>query len=156
MNSPVRLGVSPTTILIGFYSQKFGGFFSPPWNLGLCGLSSSAVVLLVYPHGNVGPPGATSHAQSSSHHLAMHPLPQPPFSTPPTLKKNVSSVIPWLLDFYTVQVFWQIWLFFVFKFVVLLLTVRRGKVYVPTPPCSGITLLKGIPLLDGLIHPPVL
>ena len=33
------------------------------------------------------------------------------------------------------SIFWQFWLFFVFKFVVvLLLIVQGGKVYLPTPP----------------------
>ena len=35
MNSPVRLGVSPTTTThIDFYSQRFWGFISPHWNHG--------------------------------------------------------------------------------------------------------------------------
>ena len=32
------------------------------------------------------------------------------------------------------SIFWQFWLFFVFKFVVLLLVVVGGKVYLPMPP----------------------
>ena len=48
---------------------------------------------------------------------------------------NVSSLAPWLLAFYTVPFFWQFWLLFVFKFVVvLLLVVERGKVYPLTLP----------------------
>ena len=49
---------------------------------------------------------------------------------------NVSSLTPWLLDFHTVQFSGSSgYLFFVFRFVVvLLLVVQGGKVYPPTPP----------------------
>ena len=56
--------------------------------------------------------------------------PSPPFLP---VQVNVSSLSPWLLDFHSV--FWQFWLFFVFKLVVvLLLVVPGGSVCVPTPP----------------------
>ena len=63
-NSPLRLGVSPTTATpIGFYSQRFWGFNSPLWNSGLHCLS-------VYP---VVPPSLSAHecriSWSISHHL---------------------------------------------------------------------------------------
>ena len=45
MNSAVRLGISPATAtLTGFFSERFWGFISPPWNPGLFGLSPSPVV----------------------------------------------------------------------------------------------------------------
>ena len=44
-NSPVKLGVYPTTTTpIGFYNQRFCDFISPCWNHGLCSLSHSPVV----------------------------------------------------------------------------------------------------------------
>ena len=47
---------------------------------------------------------------------------------------NVSSLTPWMLDFHS-SIFCQFWLFFVFKFVVvLLLVVRGGTVCLPKPP----------------------
>ena len=107
MNSPVRLGVSPTTATPpGFYSQRFWGFIFPHWNPGLCGLSHSPVV----------PPGLSTWkcgtTQSASCQLA-HPVLQPYFAEcplcpgclfPPILPvlMNVSSLTPWLLDFHTV------------------------------------------------------
>ena len=43
-NSPVRLGVSPTTSTpTGVFSQRFEALF-PCWSPGLCGLSHSPVV----------------------------------------------------------------------------------------------------------------
>ena len=48
---------------------------------------------------------------------------------------NVSSLTPWLSDFYTVQFSGSSCCFFVFKFVViLLLVVQGGTVCLPTPP----------------------
>ena len=45
---------------------------------------------------------------------------------------NVSSLIPWLSDFHKIQFFW---LFFVFKFVVVVLVVvPGGTAYLPTRP----------------------
>ena len=98
-NSPVRLGVSTaSTTTTGFYSQRFWGFISPSWNLGLCGLSHSPVVPLSFSACKFGA------IWSSSHHPAMHPH-CPGFPSPPLLLilMNVSSLTPWLLDFHTVQ-----------------------------------------------------
>ena len=56
--------------------------------------------------------------------------------TPPLLPvwMSVSSLTPWLSDFHTVW-FCQFWLFFVFKFVVVLVLVMRGgTVCLPMPP----------------------
>ena len=128
MNSPVRLGASLTaTAPTDFYSQRFWGFISLCWNPRLCGLSRSPVV----------PPRLSEHkrgtARSTSRHLATSPL-CPGCPSPPLLLvwMNV-SLTPQLSDFHQL-IFWRLWLFFVFKFVVvLLLVVWRGTVCLPTP-----------------------
>ena len=63
-------------------------------------------------------------------------LPQLPVSIPPAsldecfFFNSLAVRLPYSL------IFWQFWLFFVFKFVVvLLLVVRGGTVYLPMPPC---------------------
>ena len=98
MNSPGRLGVSPTTATpIVFHNRRFWGFLFQSWNPGLHGLSGSPVV----------PPGLSAHkcgtAWSSSCHLAaclLHPNCQSPPLLPVWM--NVSSSIPWFLDFHIV------------------------------------------------------
>ena len=99
VNCPVRLGVSPTASTpTDFYSQRFWGFISLCWNPGLCGLSHSLVV----------PPGlSTSNCGTSwslSCHLDVCPF-HPGCLSLPLLPVwiIVSSLIPWLWDFYTVQ-----------------------------------------------------
>ena len=140
MNSPVRMGVSLTTqIPTGFYSQRFWGFISLSWHPGLHGLAPQ-LFLPVYLHENVGPPSLPAAASPA---LVLQPppcrassLPQLLVSAPPTIL-NVcfffnSSVVGLLYSL----IFCQFWLFFVFKFVfVLLLVVWAGTVYLVTPPC---------------------
>ena len=100
MNSPVRLGVSPTaaTTPTDFYSQRFWGFISLCWNPGLRSLSRFPVF----------PPGSSAcqcrTACSASHHFAASPL-CPSCLSPPLLPVwvNVSSLTPRLLDFHTVR-----------------------------------------------------
>ena len=143
-NSPVRLGVSlaasnPTS----FFSQGIWGFIAPCWNPGLHSLSRSPVV----------PPGLSAHKcgtahsasccppQSSSHCLTASPL-HPSCSSPPLLLvlRNVSSFSPWLLDFHTVQFSGSSGYFFYLIFV---LVVQGGTVYLPMPPSwPGIRLHK--------------
>ena len=110
MNSPVRLGVSPTTVTPrDFYSQKFWGFLFPCWNPASHGLSHSPVVppsLSTCTLGPPGPPATASSTQSSSCCLAVHPLcPSCPSLPLLPVGMNVSSLTPWLSDFYTVQFF---------------------------------------------------
>ena len=80
VNSPARLGVSPTTTTpIGFFSQRFWSFISLRWNPGLCVLSCSPVV----------PPGLSAckcgTTQSTSYHLVISPL-HPGCPSPPLLR----------------------------------------------------------------------
>ena len=75
--------------------------------------------LTVYLHTNVGWPAAT---------------------LPPVLFAPLTSLDEcFLFNSLVVRLpynstFWQFWLFFGFKFVVFLLVVQGGKVYLPTPP----------------------
>ena len=79
VDSPVRLGVSPTAVTpTGFYSQRFWGFIFGGWNPGLYGLSHPPVV----------PPSLSTSkcwtAQFSSCCLASRPLAWLPLSARPT------------------------------------------------------------------------
>ena len=74
MNSPVRLGVSPTiTNPTDFFSQRFWGFISLCWSPGLCSLSLSPVV----------PPDLSTHkcgtVQSSCYESSPLQLPETDF-----------------------------------------------------------------------------
>ena len=137
MISPVRLGVSPAaTTPTYFYCQRFWGFISPHWNPGLCGLSRSPVIPPGYVHTNAGSP---SHRLTC---LVFQWLPCPasspprlPVSTAPTGLDECFFFNSLIVRFPYSLIFWQFWLFFIFKFVVfLLLVVWGGKVFLPTPP----------------------
>ena len=130
-NSPVRPGVSPdASTLTGFFSQRFWSFISPHWNPGLHGLSHSPVVP---PGSSTCKCGTTCSASqhliwSSSLHLAMSLLHPSCLSSPLVLVwMTVSSLTPGLSDFHTVWFFFQFWLFFVFKFVVVLFGCARKQ-----------------------------
>ena len=60
---------------------------------------------------------------------AQLPVPTPPTSLDECFFNSLVVGLPYSL------IFWQFWLFFVFKFVVVfLLVVQGGRVYLPTPP----------------------
>ena len=139
-NCPVRLGVLPATSTpTGVFSHRFWGFISPRWSPRLHGLSHSPVV----------PPGIFARecgtARSASHHLAHQVLqlppclksclPQLPISAPPTGLDECFFFNSLVVGLSCSLIFWQFWLFFGFKFVVVLvLVVQGGTVYRPTPP----------------------
>ena len=128
-NSTMRLAVSPSnTNTTGFYSQRFWGFSFLPWNPGLCGLSHSPVVPLSLSTLECGT------TWSASRHLAAHPLcpscPSLPFLP---VWMNVFNSLGVGLPYSSI--FWQFWLFFVLKFVVVfLLFVQGSKAYLSMPP----------------------
>ena len=129
MTSPVRLGVSPTaSSLIGFFSQRFCGFISLHWNPGLCSLSHSPVV----------PPGFSTckcgTAQSASHCLAHLVLQlQCIISASPTGLDECFSFNSLVVRLPYSLIFFQFWLYFVFKFVVLFV-MEGGIVCLHMPP----------------------
>ena len=135
-NSPVRLGVSPAaTTPTGFYCQRFCGFISPHWNPGLQSQSRSPVV----------PPGLSACKCGTGHQPPPCPIFQPlsrqeiappwlPISTPPTHLDECFFFNSLVVGLPYSLIFWQFWLFFAFKFsVVLFLVVQGGKVYLPMP-----------------------
>ena len=61
-------------------------------------------------------------------------LPQLPVSAPPTGLDECFFFNSLVVGLPYSLIFWQFWLFFVFKFVALLLVVWGGKVYLSTPP----------------------
>ena len=127
MNSSMRLGVCPTAASpTDFYSQKFWGLVSHTGTT-LCHLFHSEVLLLAYPHTNVGPPSLLPCCASSPHQL--------PISTPPTSLYECFFFNSLVFGLPYSSIFWQFGSFFVFKFVVnLLLVVWGSKVYLPMPP----------------------
>ena len=129
VNSPVRPRVSPATATpTGFY-QTFWSFISPHWNQGLCSLSGSLVVPPSLPTRKCGT------AQSSSHSLAVSPLYLAAHLCPSYQPGWMFFVYHLVVGLLYSSIFWQFWLLFVFKFVVvLLMIVWGGKVYLPTPP----------------------
>ena len=127
MNSLVRLGVSPASATpTGFHNQMFGGFpFSG--TLGCLVRLAPQLFLLVYLHANVG------HLVHQPQPYLQPSLPWLSVSAPPTGLDECcfNSLVVRLL--YS-SIFWQFWLVFVCKFVVVLLVVRGGAVCLPTPP----------------------
>ena len=129
-DSSVRLGVSPDTATATyFYSQRFWGFISLHWNPGFRSLSHSLVVPPRLSTLQCGTTWSSSHCLAACHLCLSCP-------SPPLL-----LVCEWFFFNSLVvglpysSIFWQFWLFFVFKFVVvLLLVVQVGKVYLPTTP----------------------
>ena len=125
MNSAVRLGVSPTTATpTDFYSQRFLGFLFLHWNPGLCGLSHSPVIS---PSLSVCKYGTVSHCFT---HPVLQPplccvssLPQVPISAPPTCLDECFSFNSLVIGLPYSLISWQVWLCFIFKFIVVLLLV---------------------------------
>ena len=137
-NSSSRRGIFPTTATptpTGFYSPRFWGFISLGWNPGLCGLSHSPVVpssLFAWKCGNSW--------STSPHFICLSPpaaaLPSPfqlPVSTPPTSLGECFFFNSEVVGLPYSLIFWQFWLFFDFKFVVLLFVVWEGKFYLYIP-----------------------
>ena len=130
-NSPVRLGVSPTATTPQVFTVRgFEALFPHAGTLGCLVCLALRLFLLVCLQSNVGLPSPPAIALPIP---VLQPLPcressPPGCPSPPLLlvRMNVSSLTPWLLDFHTAQfsgssIFWQ--LFFVLKFVVVLLLV---------------------------------
>ena len=118
MNSPVRLGVSPAAATLQiFIARDFAALFSCTGILGFLVCLAPQLFLLVYLHVNVGQPGPPAAA------LPQVLSAQLPISSPPTgldecfFFNSLVVRLPYRL------IFWQFWLFFVFKFVVVLLLV---------------------------------
>ena len=119
----MRLGVSPTaTTATGFFSQILRLYFPCTGALGCVVCLAPQLFLPVYLHTNVRPPDLLAAA-----------LPQV-LSTPPAAVDECFFFISLVVGLSYSLIFWQFWFFFVFKFVVVLLVVRGGKVYLPLLP----------------------
>ena len=90
-----------------------------PWGCEVC--FAPPLFLLVYLHANVGPlgPPATSLLQVLSSQLRV--------SAPPTSLDGCFFFNSLVVRLPYSLIFWQFWLFFVFKFVVILLLVVQGE-----------------------------
>ena len=123
VNSPMRPGVSATPQPPQIFSVRgFEALFPHAGALGCTVCLTPQLFLPVYP----GPP-ATSLLRVLSAWL--------PISAPPTGLDECFFFISLVVRLPYSSVFCQFWLFFVFKFVVvLLLVVQGGTVYLPMPP----------------------
>ena len=139
MNSPVRLGVSPTasSTLKGVFNQWFGFYFPAleHWvaqSVLLPSCSSWFICMRMCDHTVLKPPPCPPHQPPPCHRSFP---PQLPVSTSPTSLNECFFFNSLVVGLPYSSIFWQFWLFFVFTFVViLLLIVQGGKVYLPTPP----------------------
>ena len=128
-----ELEVSPTATSspIHVFSQRPGGFISMCWNPGLRGLSHSPVVPPSLSARKCGTTPSASRSLSTQGVLST----QLPVSAPPTGLNECVFFNSLVVGLAYSSVFCQFWLFFVFKFVVvLLLVVQGGTVCLPTPP----------------------
>ena len=146
---------------IFFSVRGFEGLFPCTGTWGCVVCLAPQLFLQVYSHANVGPPGPPAATSSG---LPATTLPSPPIAgspglpaaallgpQSPTLPCILSTLVVclcpsyqsgWMFFFNSLvvglpysSIFWQFQLFFVFKFVpVLLLVVGGGKVYLPMPP----------------------
>ena len=126
-NSPVRLRVSPAaaSTLAGIFNQWFEASFPRAGRSLSPGPPAAASPALLYnlpPHWVCQPPPCRESS-----------LPWLTVSAPPTSLDECFFFISLVVGLPYRLIFCQFWLFFVFKFVVLLV-VRGGTVCLPTPP----------------------
>ena len=106
-NSPVRLGVSPATASTptGVFTQRFEALFPHAGTLGCMVCFTSPPALPVYLRSNMGSRGlpATTLPTQVIELLPCHESSPPGCPSPPLLLvwMNISSLTPWLSDFYT-------------------------------------------------------
>ena len=127
VNSPVRLGVSPTdtSTPTDVLSQRFEALFPHVGALDCMVCLAPQLVLPVYPHMNEGPPAppaATSLGLPAAALLRVLSA-WLPISAPPTGLDECFFFNSLVVRLPYSSIFCQFWLFFVFKFVVVLLLV---------------------------------
>ena len=117
----MRLGVSPTAASTptGVFSQRFEALFPCTGTLGcvVCLCLAPQLFLPVYLHSSVGPPCLPA---ATLLQVLSAPL---PVSAPPTGLDECFFFISLVVGLPCSLIFCQFWLFFVFKFVVVLLLV---------------------------------
>ena len=122
-----------------FSVRGFEALFPHTGTLGYMVCLAPQLFLPVYPHANVGLPSLPAAASPT---LVLQPQPcfgscSPwlPISAPPTSLGECFFFNSLVVRLPYSSIFCQFWMFFVFKFVVvLLLVVRGGTVYLPIPP----------------------
>ena len=121
VNSPVRLGVSPTAASTptGVSNQRVEALFPGAWTLGCVVCLAPQFFFPVYLQANVGPPSsqsATSPSPSAAALLRVFST-RLPISTPPTGLDECLFFNSLVVGLPYSSIFCQFWLFFIFKFV---------------------------------------
>ena len=119
-------GLSPTTTPTDFYSQIFSGFI-------FLALETWATWSVLFPRCP-----QFIHTQRWDNPVCQlpcraSPLPWLPSSSPPTSLDECFFFNSLVFRLRYSLIFWQFWLCFVFKLVVVLLSVVQGESYLPTP-----------------------
>ena len=109
-------------------------FYFPHWNSGMRGLSHSPVVPSGLSTCKCGTTLSSSHHLTGSTSCCHASLPQLPVSAPPTGLVNCFFFNSLVVRLPYSSILGSSGCFFVFKFVVLLLVVRRVTVCLPMPP----------------------
>ena len=111
-----------------FLVRGFEALFPQAGALGCVVCLVPQLFLPVYLHANIGPPCLPA--------TALPPVlsAQLPISAPPTGLDECFFFNLLVVGLPYSSIFWQFWLFFVFKFIVVLLVVRGGAVCLPMPP----------------------
>ena len=127
-NSPVSLGVSPAaTTPTVFIARGFEAFFSSAATLGCVICLAPQLFLPVHSDTIVEPPGlpATTLPTPILQLPPCHRSSLPPLSifAPPTSLNKCFFFNSLVVSLLYSSIFWQFWLFFVFKFVVVFLLV---------------------------------
>ena len=141
--SPVKLSPTTATTIV-FYSRRFWDFYFSGtwvvWSVSLSSCSSCFICTWMWdrPVHQPPPPRLTLQLPPcSTSSPARLPVYTPPTSLDECFFFNFLFVgLPYR------SIFWQFWLFFVFKCIVLLLVVQRDKVYLLMPPSWPEVLMK--------------
>ena len=162
------MGVPAASTSQVFSVRGFEDLFPLTGTLGCPVSLTPHLFLQVYPHTNVGPPAPPATAKpgplaNASPSLVLQPPPcckssppQLPISAPPTGLDECFVFISLVVILPYSSIFCQFCLFFVFKFVVILLLVVQGAtVCLPTPPSwpevSHLTMSVSVSLWLSLI-----
>ena len=122
MNSPVRPGVSPaTSTSTGVFNQRFEALFPRARTLSFEVCLTPQLLLPVYLHADVGPLGLLAAALPRVLSARL------PVSSPPTSLDDCFFFNSLVVGLPCSSIFCQFWLFFVFKFVVVLLLFKEAQ-----------------------------
>ena len=134
----MRLGVSPTAASTpkGVFNQSFEALFPHAGTLGCTVCLAPQLFLPVYLHTNEGLPSLQSAASPSPPATALPRVlsAQLPISAPATSLNECFFFNSLVVGLPYSSIFFQFWLLFISKFVVLLLVVQGGTVCLSMPP----------------------